>query len=179
MTDRVSLRFLLCEDDLQESLVIAYLNCCGIATDARNLVRLNASRRFAGGNVGSVLAEFSKWLSACRSRNAKARTLLIALADADDHSVQDRLRQFQVKEAYSSTDPVVILIPRRHVETWIRCAQCQSVNETDSYKRPEPRKADWLEAARTIYGWARNSPQPAATCVPSLLSALPEWRKIG
>ena len=35
------------------------------------------------------------------------------------------------------------------------------------------------QAAPLLHGWARDQPKPGPTCVPSLQTALPEWRKVG
>ncbi len=76
-------------------------------------------------------------------------------------------------------DPIVLLIPKRHIETWIRAALDEAVNENDSYKNSGPTKTDVRTAANQIHGWARGSPAPGPTCVDSLRVSLPEWRKIG
>jgi hypothetical protein len=167
---------LLCEDDPQEQLVRRYLERCGVRTLAPTLRVRNASREVHGGNVGWVLREFPKEMEACRKRHAAhARTLLIVVVDADQYTVADRQAQLQT----DAGDPVVALIPKRHVETWIRSALGQAVNETDSYKDPPSTKADIRAAAHRIHDWARDNPMPGATCVESLRASLPGFRKIG
>lgn len=56
-----------------------------------------------------------------------------------------------------ATDPIVVLIPKRHIETWIRAALGEAVNENDGYKKPEPKKHEVRSAANEIYGWARGT----------------------
>ena len=180
MSDRVSQTILLCEDDLQEQLVRNYLKECGLNTNPPYLLPRNASREVHGGNVTWVIHEFAKEMHACRQRHAaKANTLLIVVVDADHLTLAERRSQFIADPPLTSSDPLVVLIPRRHIETWIRSALGESVNETDSYKHPEPKRADVRAAAKEIYGWARNNPSPPTTCAPSLVSALTEWQKIG
>lgn len=170
----------MCEDDPQERLVRSYLKVCGLNTEPPYFVLLNASREVHGGNVGWVLREFPKQLHACRQRHAtQANTLLVVVADADSFTVVDRQGHLIADPPVSPTDPLVMLIPRRHIETWIRAATGQPVNETDSYKNPEPKKSEVRAAAAAIHGWSRNTPQPGPTCVASLLSTLPRWRRIG
>jgi hypothetical protein len=177
---RRSQTILLCEDDPQERLVRSYLKECGLNTEPPYLLPRNASREVHGGNVGWVIREFSKELQACRQRHAtQANTLLIVVADADDITVIERRGHLVADPPVAANDPLVILIPRRHVETWIRAATRHKVTETDDCKNPEPRKSDVREAAAAIHGWARNAPTPGPTCVPSLLDALPAWRTIG
>jgi hypothetical protein len=132
-----------------------------------------------GGNVSWVLREFPRQLQACRQRHSThANTLLVVVVDADDFEVGERQAHLAQSAARTETDPLAILIPKRHVETWIRCALGAQVNEIDDYKRPEPKKAEVRAAAKMIYGWARENPAPQPTCVPSLKNALAEWRKV-
>jgi hypothetical protein len=179
VSDRVSEVILLCEDDEQERLVRAYLKRCGLRTLPPSLRPINASRQVHGGNVTWVLNAFPKELEACRKRHAAhAKTLLIVVVDADDLPVTERRSQLNNPNEVSVSDPVVVLIPKRHVETWIRAANNHVVNEIDDYKKPAPKKEEIREAANQIYGWARDNPKPGPTCVDSLRVSLPEWRKI-
>ena len=183
MANRASQTILLCEDDPQERLVRTYLKACGLDTVPPSFVPRNASREVHGGNVDWVRREFPKELRACRHRHAaKAETLLIVVVDADKFEVGERRGHLLADPADSpvaSKDPLVILIPRRHIETWIRAATGKKVNETDDYKNPEPAKSEIRAAARTIYDWARDQPKPGPTCVPSLHTSFPEWRRVG
>ena len=180
MSDRVSRTILLCEDDPQEQLVRSYLKECGLNTLPPYLVTRNASREVHGGNVGWVLEAFAKELRACRKRHAaKANTLLIVVVDADDFTVEERRSQLVAVPPMVPTDPLVALIPRRHVETWIRAALEENVAETDDCKNSKLKKSAIRAAATRIHGWTRDSPPPGPTCVPSLHAALVEWRKIG
>jgi hypothetical protein len=181
MSNRISKVILLCEDDPQERLVRCYLEKCGFNTTPPYLLPINASRQVHGGNVLWVLREFPKQLLACRQRHsASANTLLIVVVDADNFAVEDRRKQFAATPPrVKPDDPLVILIPRRHIETWIRSALGNTVNETDDYKTPKPNKSEIRDAAQRIYGWSHDQQKRGSACVQSLLSALPEWRRIG
>jgi hypothetical protein len=180
VSSRVSQTVLLCEDDEQERLVRFYMHHCGLKTDPPYLYPINASRKVHGGNVTWVIREFPKQLEACRKRHAAyASTLLIVVMDADQGQVVERRGQLICDPAVSGKDPLVVLIPRRHIETWIRAALNIYVDETTDYKNPVPTKSEVRVAVATIHSWARDNPQPGPTCVPSLKTALPEWRKIG
>ena len=127
-----------------------------------------------------MLREFPAELEACRKRHAnRANTLLIVVVDADDFTVQKRRADLWQGRQSFPEDPVVALIPRRHVETWIRAALDQTVNEAGTYKDPKLRKPEVRTAANTIYKWARPYSKAGPTCVDSLRTALPEWRRIG
>ena len=109
----------------------------------------------------------------------RANTLLIVVVDADDFSVKDRRYHLQSDVRLAANDSVAILVPKRHVETWIRAALGQRVNELDDYKNPEPSKAEVRAAAKQIYGLARGKIPVDSVSIPSLLDAIFEWRKIG
>jgi hypothetical protein len=80
----------------------------------------------------------------------------------------------------AANDPVVLLIPRRHVETWICSLRGEGVTEDGDCKDwDKPTKDQIRQAADTAYQWARPNAIYGPTCVPSLKTALPEWRKIG
>jgi len=176
VSDRVSEMVLLCEDDPQEQMVRRYLDRCGFRTQEPTLRVRNASRAVHGGNVGWVLREFPKEMQVCRKRHAvHARTLLIVVVDADENSVVERRSQLET----NAGDPMVALIPKRHIETWVRSALGEAVNEIDSYKKPAAKKADIKTAAAQIHGWARNNPAPGTTCVDSLRSSLPVFLTLG
>jgi hypothetical protein len=185
VSERVSQTILLCEDRVQASLVRLYIGCCGLNTNEPCLHPIIASEQVRGGNVGWVLREFPRQLEACRKRQTRAKTLLIVVADADSLGVDERYRdltralQGAGLEAIAPSDPIVVLIPKRHVETWIHTTTGQPTNETDDYKSDQPSKADLRVAAHIIHGWAHDIPEPDENCVPSLRIALPEWRNIG
>jgi hypothetical protein len=161
------------------------MRCCGLNTNEPWLISRIASERVHGGNVHWVLREFPRELYACRQRQARARTLLIVVVDADGNSIEKRYRELTKAlegaelKAMDSSDPAAILIPKRHIETWIRVATGHDANESDSYKHPPPTKDQVAEAARLIHGWPRDAPKPDQSCVVSLLRAFSEWRKIG
>lgn len=181
MSDRVSRTILLCEDDPHAQLVRAYMERCGLQTREPYFHPRTASREVHGGNVNWVIREYPKELHACRQRHVThANTLLIVVIDADDLEVVDRRNQLKANPPASAIDPVVILIPKRHIETWIRFALGDRVSELeDCKKNREPSKSEVREAAKLIHDWARGNPAPDHTCLPSLRDALPDWRTIG
>jgi hypothetical protein len=186
VSNRVSQIVLLCEDDEHRRLAVTYMNRCGINT-SRVVVERVASRLQQGGNVGWVLDEFPRQMHACRQRHkAKANTLLIVMVDADMLEVAARRHQLNERlalagyDGLSVNDPVALLIPRRHVETWIRALLGEGVTEEDDCKaKNRPTRDEVRQAADTAYQWSRPNANAGPTCVPSLALALPEWRKIG
>jgi hypothetical protein len=186
MSERVSQVILLCEDETHERLAKAYMKECGHKNLERLVRTFVASRLQQGGNVGWVKTEFPRQLRACRQRHKKAKTLLVVLVDADNLTVEDRRRQLFDKieseglEELGQNDPAALLIPKRHVETWIRALLGESVSEDQVCKtHQKPTREEMRLAAKTLFEWSRPNATPGPTCVASLKAALPEWRKIG
>jgi hypothetical protein len=186
MSDRVSQTILLCEDDTQERLTKAYLKKCNLPFGPPYVKAIVASREQQGGNVAWVLNRFPKELHACRQRGKKAKTLLIVVIDADNHTVENRRRQVLDRmataglEQFGSNEPAVLLVPKRHFETWIRALLGELVTEEQDCKAWEkPEKEALRRAALTLFEWARENATAGPTCVPSLIAALPDWKKIG
>jgi hypothetical protein len=184
MSDRASQIILLCEDEVQQRLATQYMRKCGIDTE-RRVRPLVASQKQVGGNDAWVLNEFSKQLEACRRRHRKAETLLVVFIDADKLSVAERRHQLfeRAKSAQlndiSANDPLALLIPKRNVETWIQALLGQTVDEVTDYKTwKKPTREEFRKAAETLYLWIRPNAKPGQTSVPSLATALPDWKNI-
>lgn len=185
MSSRASKITSLCEDDEHRRLALAFMKRCRNINTDRVVVEIVASRLQQGGNVGWVLEQFPRQLHACRQRQKKAQTLLVVVLDADQFTVEERRRQLDASlkqatyEALDANDPVAILIPRRHVETWICALLGEAVNEEQDCKgHLKMTRAEIRQAADTLCEWTRENATPGATCVPSLAAAFPEWRKI-
>jgi hypothetical protein len=186
MSNRVSQIVLLCEDQQHHRFVIAFLKQCGIRNPDRMVRALVASQLMQGGNVGWVLEKFPQELRRYRKRQKKAKSLLVVMVDADNGTVEDRRSEFADRAKSSGLTPheekesVVLLIPKRHVETWILCLLGNTVTEEEDCKtRKRPTKVELREASIKLYEWSRPNAQPDATgVVPSLLRAIPEWNKI-
>lgn len=184
MSERVSMFILLCEDEEHRRLAVEYMKRCQIKTDR---VRAEVASEKQKGNASQwVLREFPRLLHACRQRAKHTRTLLIVLIDADQWKVQQRRQHLMDelkksgRETLVADDPIALLIPRWHVETWICALLGETVSEDEDCKDWEkPTRTKIQKAAHTAYDWAREKATPGATCVPSLKVALPEWRKIG
>jgi hypothetical protein len=109
------------------------------------------------------------------------------IIDADLKSTQLRAKQLSDEletagqDARSEDDPIVVLIPKRHVETWIRALLGKSAEETTNYKRAPyrpPTSADVKNATAKLYEWTHPAAHAPLTSAPSLIASIPEWRKI-
>jgi hypothetical protein len=162
MSSRVSKAVLLCEDQQHQRLAIAFLKQCGIKNPGRILTSKVASQLKEGGNVGWVMDEFPRERRAFRQRQVKAETLLIVMIDADKGSVEDRRKELNERAERAGLKPigpdesVALLVPKRHIETWIRALLDDTVTEEDDCKTKAPAtKEELRQAAQRLHEWSR------------------------
>ena len=144
-------------------------------------IPLPASR---GGGSQYVREQFPKQVAACRGRHAK--NLLIVITDADNLSATAREKTLhreliqKHRDVIGAEEPVIILIPKWQVETWVKCLLGQSVLESDKNSDKPTVTAEEIKiASGTLHEWARPKASVGDTCVASLRSALPRWLRIG
>ncbi|MGD1104203.1 MAG: hypothetical protein ABSA59_19310 [Terriglobia bacterium] len=180
---RISNKIVLVEDFEQQALVRRYLQRCGHG-DGLRLGRLPAKGP-GGSGEQYVRNQYPIQVQACRSSLGRRKSaLLIVVVDADMQTTQRRSQQLSAAleaanmERRDNDEPIVVLIPRRHVETWIRALLGNTVDEHTDYKNPQPTSEEIHHAAETLYDWTRPNTIPGATSPPSLTDSLPEWKKI-
>jgi hypothetical protein len=180
--ERIANKIILAEDVEQQNLVRRYLERCGHAAP----FRLSPLTKTAGGSGEKyVRDQYSKEVHACRSAlGRRASALLVVIVDADHETTRrrasqlsDALRAAGMDERHDD-EPIVVLIPRRHVETWIRALLGDHVDEVTDYTQPTPTSKEIKEAAATLHEWTRPGVNPGPTSPVSLTASLPEWRKI-
>jgi hypothetical protein len=120
-----------------------------------------------------VRDRYVKAVAAYQARHA--RTALVIVIDADTRSVQERRNQLPGDR--SAQEAIAILIPKRHIETWVLYLNGEQVDEnTDYHARPVD---DVIKvAAITAWAWSRDAATAPAYCVESLRTAFPELRRI-
>jgi hypothetical protein len=183
MGERIANVIVLGEDTEHQNLIRKYLQRVGHDERAIRFEALPASR---GSGSQFVRTQFPRQVAACRGiLGRKTRCLLIVITDADNLSVQDRERTLENElrkfghDPITANEPIVILIPKWQVETWIKCLLGQTMDEDDRESDHPPVTASEIKAsAETLFNWTRNNAQVGLTCVPSLRAALPRWRKI-
>jgi hypothetical protein len=117
-------------------------------------------------------------VQACRSSlGRRASALLIVVVDADMETtlwrasqVSDALRAANIDERRAD-EPIVVLIPKRHVETWIRALLGERVDEVTDYSQPTPTPTEIKEAAGELFKWTRPRAHPRC-CVPAVANCL-------
>jgi hypothetical protein len=112
--------------------------------------------------------------------------MLIVITDADNLTVAGREQTLNAQLTQAGTppvtqnEPIVVLIPKWQVETWIKCLLGQAMSEDDPNTDKPPVDADQIKRAANIaFDWSRPGAPVGQTCVASLATALPSWRKIG
>jgi len=181
--ERIANKIILAEDATQQNLVRRYLERCGHAPPFR-LVPLPAKGP-GGSGERYVREQYPREVQACRSiLGRRAAALLVVIVDADMETTQRRAGQLAGAlqaagmHVRGNDEPIIVLVPRRHVETWIRALLGDHVDEVTDYTRPTPTARQIKDAASELYGWTRPGASAGVTSPPSLTASLPEWQKI-
>jgi hypothetical protein len=170
----------LVEDNRQQQLVFRYLRRIGLEPHAMRFMLPSS-----GSGEQWVRERFPIEVTAYRRRNTHVETKLIAVIDADNLELQQRLARLDQKlheaevDLIQEDEQVARLVPRRNVETWILCLIGDEVDEETDYKRP---RNDWTDlirpAAHTLYVWTRPNAHIPELCVPSLRHGVAELRRL-
>lgn len=119
---RPSQVIVLVEDNRQQQLVFRYLRRIGLEPHAMRFMLPSS-----GSGEQWVRERFPIEVTAYRRRITHVETKLIAVIDADNLELQQRLTQLDQKlreddvELIRDGEQVAKLVPRRNVETWILC----------------------------------------------------------
>ena len=127
-----------------------------------------------------VRERFPQELAAVRARGSK--TVLTVGTDADTLSVAERIAtlnqecQRQGISPRTAPEPVIMVVPKRNIETWFAYIRGESPNEADAYPR-YPNESDCRNDVRTLDEMCRSGKlrDPAP---PSLQAACSEYQKM-
>ena len=181
MAERIANIILLVEDINQENLLRRYLQLLG--DENRNMRPLMPHGQCSGEQF--VRESYASEVRAIRAQLTRTRVCLIAMIDADAGSIEDLRQQFEraLQDAHelprSPTEPILNLIPKRNVETWILCLNSAMVDEGSNYHhdlRVNPQSIK--TAANTLYSWTRPNFVFPNICAPSLHACQPEFRRV-
>jgi hypothetical protein len=143
------------------------------------------ARSLGGSGEKYVRDQYPQQVQACRSSlGRRATALLVVMIDADKETTQHRAAQLANAleaggtDSVANVEPIAVLIPKRHVETWIRALIGDHIDELADYTRPKPTAKQIKDAATELYVWTRPSAASRPASPPSLTASLPEWRKI-
>lgn len=122
----------LCEDKLQEVFIRTYLETRGVPK------RKIAVEPVVGG-LGSgeqyVRENYKELVRLHRSKAPYLSVTLVVMIDADHATVREHLRRLNdtLDTKRQSDERIVIFVPKRHIETWIRFAAGETVDEGLDY----------------------------------------------
>jgi hypothetical protein len=179
----------------QQNLVFRYLERCNPRIAYRDCRFESAATKSGGSGEQFVRNRYPAEVKEHRRRLGNgASALLAVMLDADMETTQRRAKQLadalgdagkacppKEKHHYRPPgvdDPIVVLIPKRHVETWIRALLGNQVDEVTDYTRPTPSPKQIKDAAAELHHWTRPGANPGPTSPASLNASIPEWRKI-
>ena len=158
----------------------------------RRFLRRRYGRRFgrrirtlpiaAGSGSGEqrVREQFPEQLELIRGRRG---AVLIVVIDADTLSTSVRRRQLQQQcaergvEPLRDSDPVLVVVPRRNIETWFHYLNGREFDETTRY-RHLPREADCEPLADRLYDMCHKQQKLAEPAPASLVEACQEYPRL-
>lgn len=124
-----------------------------------------------------MVDHFPEEVRAYRSKAPYLSLCLIVIIDTDNLSIEDRLRQLeQALEATGlakrkAEERIVILVPNRNIETWIRYLDGNEVDETTSYPKLSREGECMAAVKRLVELYPRGGTEEAP---PSMQRALVE-----
>ncbi len=171
---------LLMEDKQQRTFVTRLLQALNPKVKFRSLP-LPAGH---GAGEQHVRQRYAPEVQELRQRSGHLWLALVVVLDADRGEVADRQGQLaaQLKSAEleprAADEPIVHLIPRRNIETWITYLSGQPVNETDTYPRLTGRERECQPAVDRFVELYRSDQALPVDCPPSLVTAFNELRRL-
>lgn len=163
----------LCEDKQQYDFIKAYVKLLG----ATKINRLPAAY-----NNATVLEHYPSAVISHRSRSTFQNIILVAMIDADEKTVQERLKEFDEKldiekarlnqPTRSNNEKVLLFAPIRNIESWFHYIQTNAddvetktdnsgkvISYKNQYKNPDIGAfAKKLKEDICLNGWPENAP---------------------
>lgn len=133
-----------------------------------------------GSGEQRVREQFPDQLEKIRGRRGAA---LIVVIDADTESTKARRTQLQRQceergiEPLRASDPVLVVVPRRNIETWFRYLGGQEFDETTRYPHLR-READCQPLADRLYDICHKQQKLPESAPASLAEACEEYPRL-
>ena len=170
---------LLCEDLQTDMFLRRFLRCRFGLRFGREIdsVPFAAGR---GSGEQRVREQFPDQLKLIRGRRGAA---LIVVIDADTESAEARRTQLQRQcaargiAALRASDPVLVVVPHRSIETWFHYLSGQEFDETTRYHHL-PREADCKPLADRLYDMCHKQQKLAEPAPASLVEACQEYPRL-
>ena len=141
-----------------------------------------------GGGCGRqfVNSRYAELVRENRQKRSSARRTLVISIDADNQSIRHRKRELdeRLTAAYMDvrepTEPVVVWVPKRNIETWILHLTGENVDESQDYKL-QVRERTKLKVASErfvaeFHAWKQDPTNISS--LPSLIDAYTEIQRI-
>ena len=168
---------LLCEDNQTDAFIRRFLK----RRNFRN--RDIETRPLPHGSQSAeqwVREQYPTQLQAVR---AKHGAMLLVVIDADNLTTDQRCKQLEnqcEKEGVprrKQEDPVVVMVPRRNIETWFAYLDGENVEEQERYPRLE-RERDCERHARELYRMCHEKQELREPAPDSLREACVEYGRL-
>ncbi len=165
---------LLCEDAATDTFVRRFLSKRNFKSrDIKTLPFTSGSGEYW------VRKKYPNELKAIRGRK---NAFLIVVTDADTQTTQVRRFQLQNEcrtqqiDPRKPEDPVIILVPRRNIETWFAYLDGESVDENKRYPRRNPKEQRFF--ADKLYCMCHEIQKLRSPVPDSLSESCEEYRKL-
>ncbi len=158
-------------------------SCGGSSNGATSILVISQRSRFRGGSQSGeqwVRTRYPRELKAIRG---KQRAYLIVVTDADTRSTEARRAQLESEcerqqiPRRTDGDPVLVVVPRRNIETWLAYLGGTPVDEVTTYPRLY-RARDCAAHANRLYVMCHDVQRLDEPAPPSLREACEEYRKL-
>ena len=168
---------LLCEDSQTDAFVRRFLKHRNLrGRDIRTL-------ELPGGTQSGEQWVRERYPNQLRAIRGRRDAFLIVITDADIGSTHDRRAQLEAEcdrngvPGRQDGDPVLVIIPRRNIETWLAYLGGENVDEFNRYPRLR-RERDCEVHARHLYSMCHERQRLDEPVPPSLREACHEYRKL-
>lgn len=168
---------LLCEDSQTDVFVRRFLKHRNFRSRDIRTLPLPGGRQ---SGEQWVRARYPIELRAVRDERC---SYLIVVTDADRISTEARRAQLEAECDHqqvprrTGTDPVLVIVPRRNIETWLEYLNGADIDECVSYRKLR-RPRDCGEHAKRLYTMCHETQQLREPVPDSLREACEEYRRL-
>ena len=155
----------------------------GSSNGATSVLVTSRHSRFRGGNSRAKQWVRTRYPGELRAIRTRQRACLIVVTDADAGSTQARRAQLEAEceqqqiPQRDDGDPLLLVVPRRNIETWLAYLGGTPVDEVTTYPRLG-RERDCAEHANRLYAMCHEVQRLDEAAPPSLREACEEYRKL-
>ena len=179
---------LLCEDKQHENVMRYFLLACGVSD---RKIRVLPYKPGQGAADQRVVNSFVREVKAFRSKRYQRsgdqqlrRIALIVMLDADHYTVDERRNQLNrhLQQAnlltIQESDNIVLLIPKRNIETWLAALtsdDISAIDEKTNYRHSLPERPIWKAALQRLAERRTQDDAISNQAPPSLVTA---WQNV-